>query len=112
MRKGGQGFPNLTTASWLWGGDPETIAETIRVGINSRPSDSRTSQMPAFGRDQMLKRADIENVVDLCAQPLRPAIGKASPGDEIEAGKAVFAANCAACHGDDAKGKADSAHRT
>ena len=33
--KGGKGFPNLTTASWLWGGDPETIAETIRVGINS-----------------------------------------------------------------------------
>src|SRR6201999_993874 len=23
--KGGPGFPNLTTASWLWGGDPEAI---------------------------------------------------------------------------------------
>ena len=33
--KGGKGYPNLTTASWLWGGDPENIAETIRVGINS-----------------------------------------------------------------------------
>src|SRR5262249_32185304 len=27
--KGGRGFPNLTTASWLWGGAPEAIVETI-----------------------------------------------------------------------------------
>src|SRR5262245_59406024 len=33
--KGSKGFPNLTAASLLWGGDPEAIAETIRVGINS-----------------------------------------------------------------------------
>ena len=39
--KGGKGFPNLTTASWLWGGDPETIAETIRVGINSAHPNTR-----------------------------------------------------------------------
>lgn len=31
--QGGKGFPNLTTHSWLWGGSPEAIAETIRVGI-------------------------------------------------------------------------------
>ena len=33
--KGGPGFPNLTTSSWLWGGKPEDIFNTIRVGINS-----------------------------------------------------------------------------
>src|SRR5215831_15150006 len=33
--KGGKGFPNLTTASFMWGSSPEQIAETIRVGINS-----------------------------------------------------------------------------
>ena len=39
--KGGPGFPNLTTQSWLWGGKPEDIFNTIRVGINSAHKDSR-----------------------------------------------------------------------
>jgi len=37
----GKGFPNLTTASWLWAGDPESMAETIRVGINSAHPQTR-----------------------------------------------------------------------
>ena len=61
--RGGKAFPNLTTASWLWGGDPGSIAETIRVGINSAHPQSRTSQMMAFGRDQMLKKGEIDDVV-------------------------------------------------
>ncbi len=32
---GGPGFPDLAAKAWLWGGDPDTIAETIRIGINS-----------------------------------------------------------------------------
>ena len=103
--KGGNGFPNLVSGSWLWGGTPEAIAETIRVGINSAHPDSRASQMPAFGRDQVLQRADIENVVayvlSLSDPSVKPTAGNA------EAGKAVFAANCAVCHGPDAKGKTD-----
>src|ERR1700748_212935 len=59
---GGPGFPNLTTSSWLWGGKPEDIFTTIRVGINSANKDSRSSQMPAFGRDQMLPRGDVLKV--------------------------------------------------
>jgi cytochrome c oxidase cbb3-type subunit 3 len=102
--KGGKGFPNLTTSSWLFGGTPDAIAETIRVGINSPNPNSRNSQMPAFGRDQVLTRPDIENVVAYVLSLSNP---KAAPAGKAEAGKAVFASTCAVCHGADAKGKPD-----
>ena len=60
---GGKGFPDLTAGAWLWGGDPETVAETLRVGINSTHEETRVSQMLAFGRDGMLDRAQINDVV-------------------------------------------------
>jgi len=98
--RGGKGFPNLTTQSWLWGGTPEAIAETIRVGINSPHADSRASQMPAFGHDQILPRADIENVVSYVRSLSDGAASNAAQADKIKAGKAIFAANCASCDGD------------
>jgi cytochrome c oxidase cbb3-type subunit 3 len=101
--KGGKGFPDLTTSSWLWGGDPATIAETIRVGINSSHAESRVSQMLAFGRDGMLPAADINNLTAY----VRSLSGHEAPAGAIAAGKAAFAANCVSCHGDDAKGKTD-----
>ena len=62
--KGGKGFPNLTTASWLWGGDRRERSPRRSASASTRRiRNSRTSQMPAFGRDQMLKRDEIENVV-------------------------------------------------
>lgn len=105
--KGSKGFPDLTTESWLWGGDPKTIAETIRVGINSTHSDTRIAQMLAFGRDQILSRADVDNVVAY-VQSLSDA-GAARQGrpETLEAGQKVFAANCASCHGEDGKGMPD-----
>src|SRR5262245_59740446 len=39
--KGGPGFPNLSTDSWLWGGKPDDIFNTIRLGINWTNSDTR-----------------------------------------------------------------------
>ena len=106
--QGGHGFPNLTTTSWLWGGDPDSIAETIRVGINSPHADSRVSQMPAFGRDQILQPPDVDKVVAFVRSLSNPSTAKtAKPGD-VDAGKEIFAANCAACHGEDAKGKSDT----
>src|SRR5262249_12022439 len=101
--KGGPGFPNLTTSSWLWGGKPEDISNTIRLGINSAHKDSRVSQMPAFGRDQMLKRPEVLQVASYVHSLSNPGAKEVDPKN-VEAGKALFAANCVSCHGDDAKG--------
>lgn len=100
---GGPGFPNLTSKSWLWGGEPEAIEETIKVGINSTNDDTRVSQMMAFGRDGVLAPEQISNVVTY-VRSLSGAEGEAA---KIDAGKEVFAANCVACHGDNAKGSHD-----
>jgi cytochrome c oxidase cbb3-type subunit 3 len=103
--KGGNGFPNLTTATWLWGGSPEAISETIRVGINASHPDTRVSQMPAFGRDSILKRDEMESVVAyVLSLSTRPATGDKAMAEKVTAGKAVFAANCAACHGAEGRG--------
>ena len=103
---GSKGFPNLTAQSWLWGGAPETIAETIRVGINSAHPESRTSQMLAFGRDGVLPRGDIENVVAYVRSLSNPA-GIDVPADQVAAGRAVFADNCVACHGEAGQGNTE-----
>jgi cytochrome c oxidase cbb3-type subunit III len=104
--KGGPGYPNLTTSSWLWGGKPDDIFNTIRVGINSAHKDSRVSQMPAFGRDQMLKRGEVLQVASYVFSLSNPDSKEVDPKN-VAAGKAVFAANCVSCHGEDAKGNAE-----
>lgn len=104
--KGNKGFPNLTSGAWLWGGTPDAIAETIRVGINSTHPKTRVAQMPAFGRDQILKSADIEDVLAYLSS-LGPASVAASRTGDVAKGKVVFIDTCAVCHGDDARGKQD-----
>src|ERR1700751_2751806 len=102
--KGGPGFPDLTTTSWLWGSKPEEIFNTIRVGINSAHPETHVSQMPAFGHDQMLQRGDVLKVADYIYSLSHPNDSKTLDPKTVEAGKAIFAANCVACHGADAKG--------
>lgn len=102
---GGNGFPNLTVDSWLYGGSPEAITETIRVGINSAHPESRVSQMPAFGRDKILARNEIESVARYVQSLSKPT---SQPANEIEAGRKIFLTGCAACHGDNAKGKTEN----
>jgi cytochrome c oxidase cbb3-type subunit 3 len=103
--KGGKGFPDLTASSWLWGGDPEAISETIRVGINSSHPKSRVGQMLAFGRDKMLPPPDVDNVVGYVQTLSDPVASNQFPPATLAAGKATFASMCASCHGDDGKGK-------
>src|SRR3546814_11987722 len=71
---GGPGYPNLTDGAWLRRGDPETIAETIRVGINSGSAEPSISQMVAFGRDQLIDR---EGLLDVRASV--PALSMTPP---------------------------------
>ena len=63
--------------------------------------------MMAFGRDGILDRAQVTDVVAY-VQSLGGAAhpAEADPGS-VERGGETFAANCAACHGDDGKGSYD-----
>ncbi len=101
---GGKGFPDLTAGAWLWGGDLETIAETLRVGINSTHDETRVSQMLAFGRDGMLKPAQIDDVLAY-VQSLGGSLEATDAAlESVARGREVFVASCVACHGEDAKG--------
>jgi cytochrome c oxidase cbb3-type subunit 3 len=99
-----KGYPNLNDDEWLWGGKLGDIATTIRHGIRSIDAKTRLGSMPAFGRDGMLKRDEIEAAADYT----RSIAGlPVDPKADLAAGKKVFAASCASCHGDDGKGKRD-----
>lgn len=102
--EGGPGFPNLTDKSSLWGRSADAVMETIRVGINSEHEDTRTSQMPAFGRDGMLDRDAINNVAAYVWSLSHHSPQQGSDAQAASAGKEIFANNCAGCHGANATG--------
>lgn len=97
---GAKGYPNLNDDDWLWGGKLSDIHQTITYGIRDASSpDTRISQMPAFGKDGLLKRAEIDAAVDYVLT-MSGADRKAT----YDAGAQVFKAQCASCHGEDGKG--------
>lgn len=98
---GSKGFPNLNDDDWIWGGTLADIEQTIRHGIRNERAETRTSQMPAFGRDGTLKRDEIAQVA---AHTLSLSGVAPEPGVNVANGKKLFAENCAVCHGDDGKG--------
>ena len=98
------GFPNLLDDEWLWGGTPEAIVQTITYGIrNDVHPDARWSEMPAFGRDEILSGDEIDQVV----QHVLRLSGQPSDAAMAEAGATLFMDNCAACHGDNGEGVQD-----
>ncbi|HTN61628.1 MAG TPA: cytochrome-c oxidase, cbb3-type subunit III [Devosia sp.] len=105
---GNPGYPNIAAAPMMWGDEPETIMETIRVGINSAHPDTRFAQMPAFGRDQMLDSAQIDTVVSYVQTLSDPALAATTDATLLAEGATLFAENCAACHGEDAKGMVET----
>jgi cytochrome c oxidase cbb3-type subunit 3 len=89
---GARGFPNLANADWQWGGDPDTIVQTIAHG--------RTAAMTPWG--EVLGAEGVDAVVayvqQLSGQQADPAMAAA--------GATHFQTYCMACHGVDGKGMA------
>jgi cytochrome c oxidase cbb3-type subunit 3 len=87
---GAKGFPNLTDSNWQWGGDPDTVVQTITAG--------RMAVMPPWG--QVLGAQGVDQVVAYVQQ----LSGQQADASLAAAGKTIFETNCAACHGMDGKG--------
>lgn len=102
---GNAGYPNIAEAPMMWGGDADTIAETIRIGINANHPETRYGQMLAFGRDQMLGSAEISALADYLVSMQGE---KFLTPEENAAAQTLFADNCAGCHGEDARGMVET----
>lgn len=94
-------YPSLIDDDWLWGGDLKSIEYTLIHGIrNPDHAATRTSLMPAFGRDGILDGRAIADVVS----HVRVISGQEKASASATRGAALFAANCAVCHGPTGKG--------
>ncbi len=99
--QGAKGYPNLNDDAWLWGGTIEDIYTTISHGIRSPDDDeTRFSEMPAFGRDQLLTHEQIAQVV----QHVLAISGQDHDAAMDKEGAVLFEDNCSSCHGEDGKG--------
>jgi cytochrome c oxidase cbb3-type subunit III len=87
---GAKGFPNLADKQWQWGGDPDTVVQTIMAG--------RVAAMPPWG--QVLGAQGVDQVVAYVQQ----MSGQQADAALAAAGKTQFETVCAACHGVDGKG--------
>ena len=98
---GAKGYPNLLDDDWLWGGSVEDIHATVAHGIRNEDSDdARYSEMPAFGRDELLEKEEISQAVNY----VMSLSGEPQDASQVEAGSVVFADNCASCHAEDGTG--------
>jgi len=98
--QGAKGYPNLNDDVWVWGGKLEDIQHTITVGVRSTSPETRVSQMPAFGRDGMLKPEQIDDLTEYVVA----LSGRSADGAAVKRATALFATNCAVCHGAGGKG--------
>lgn len=99
--QGAFGYPNLRDDSWLWGdGTLAAIHQTILHGIRADDPDTRTNQMPAFGRMGTLAEPQIQDV----AEYVLSLSGRADDQAAADRGAKIFADNCTPCHGKDSKG--------
>ncbi len=95
---GAKGFPNLNDDDWLWGGTLPQIEATIAHGIRSGDDAGHQATCALHGRSE--PRADV-GYGGLCPLAVRSRAGQRS---RRGAGRVVFKANCAVCHGENGKG--------
>ena len=99
--RGAKGYPMLADDVWLWDGTLDGIEQTIRHGIRHDSDDlTRMSAMPAFGRDNLLTSAQIDDLV----QHVLSFSGRQTDPTAAARGATIFASQCVSCHGADAKG--------
>jgi cytochrome c oxidase cbb3-type subunit 3 len=93
-------YPSLADDAWIWGGTLEDVQTTIRYGIRSDHPDTRFNEMPAFGALLMLERGQVNDV----AEYVLALSGRSEDQDAAARGEAIYAEQCASCHGDDGAG--------
>lgn len=95
------GFPNLLDDDWLWGGTHEDIVQTVTYGIrNEDHLDARYSEMPAFGRDELLTEEEMQQATHFVLS----LSGADHDAQLASAGAEVFDYNCSSCHGVEGEG--------
>ncbi|TCD14938.1 cytochrome-c oxidase, cbb3-type subunit III [Oricola cellulosilytica] len=101
---GSAGYPNLNDDDWIWGGTVDDIYSTLMHGIRyDADADTRFNDMPAYGGDEILTRAEISDV----AWYVRKLSDQDFDETAAANGEAIYADNCAACHGDTGEGVAE-----
>lgn len=94
---GAKGYPNLVDDDWIWGGTLADIQQTIMYGIRSGHDQARIGSMPAFVKDGVLKREEASILADYVRSIAKLPVSSSA---KLDKGAELFAANCAACHGD------------
>ena len=94
------GYPSLADDVWLWGGTLDEIETTILYGIRAEHDESRFSDMPAFGADELLAEEEIAAV----AEYVLSFSDRAEDQAAVAAGEVVYADNCGFCHGEAGEG--------
>ena len=110
---GGQGaqggFPSLADYDGIYGGSLDAIAHTIRHGVRAGESDEqRGIAMPAFLTAGMMTAPQIADT----AEYVLSLSGRGTDAAAAGRGQALFAENCASCHGERGEGNRDmGSHR-
>jgi cytochrome c oxidase cbb3-type subunit III len=92
------GYPNLNDDDWIWGGSLDDIHYTINYGVRSVHDDTRINDMPAFLRDELLNKAEINDLATYVQSLSDNSISSS------EATRELFIDNCSSCHGEDGNG--------